>query len=152
MERNVITSRIQEDLKSAVKARDKVRTSAIRMLITALKNAELEEREELTLEQEMAVLGSYARRCRESLAEFERGGRDDLVAQSKAELVVVMSYLPEQLSEEDIRSEALKIIGETGAKGSRDVGRVMGMLMARMKGKADGTLVRKVVSGILRED
>lgn len=152
MEKNIVTRKIQEDLKTAVKARDKVRTSALRMLITSLKNAELEEREELTQEQEIAVLGSYARRCRESLSEFERGGRDDLVAQGKAELAVVMSYLPEQLSDEDIRSEALKIIKDTGAEGPRDMGKVMGLLMSRLKGKADGASVRKVVSDILERD
>jgi hypothetical protein len=152
LEKNIVTRKIQEDLKTAVKARDKVRTSALRMLITSLKNAELEEREELTQEQEIAVLGSYARKCRESLSEFERGGRDDLVAQGKAELAVVMSYLPEQLSEEDIRSEALKIIKDTGAAGPGDMGKVMGLMMARLKGKADGASVRKVVSDILERN
>ncbi|MBN1885220.1 MAG: GatB/YqeY domain-containing protein [Candidatus Krumholzibacteriota bacterium] len=152
MEANVIAHRLQEDLKAAVKARDKARTSALRMLISALKNAELEEREALSVDQEIAVLSSYARRCRESIASFEKGGRDDLVLETNTELAIVMGYLPEQADEEEIRAEAKRIIGEIGASSPKDMGRVMGPLMKKFKGRSDGGVVRVIVGELLSGD
>ena len=152
MEKNVFVRRIQEDLKSAVKARDKARTSTLRMLIAELKNAELKDREELAVEQEIAILGSYARKCRESLVEFEKAGRDELVEESKAELEIVKAYLPKQMNEDEIREEISVIIEETGASGPRDMGRVMGMMMKKFKGKVDGGVVKNIVEEILKTD
>ncbi|MCK4537769.1 MAG: GatB/YqeY domain-containing protein [Candidatus Krumholzibacteria bacterium] len=152
MEKNVFVRRIQEDLKSAVKARDKAKTSTFRMLIAELKNAELKDREELTVEQEIAILGSYARKCRESLVEFEKAGRDELVKESEAELEIVKVYLPKQMDEGEIRKEISVIIEESGASGPRDMGRVMGMMMKKFKGKVDGGLVKKFVEEILKSD
>lgn len=149
MEKNVFLERIQEDLKEAVKSRDKARVSALRMLISALKNAELDEREALTEEQELAVLGSYARKCRESIGEFEKAGREDLLEASRTELEIVMAYLPKQLDESEIEAAAARIIEQTGASGPRDTGRVMGLMMKELRGKADGTVVKKVVSRLL---
>ena len=151
MERNVIARKLQNDLKGAIKERDRTRISVLRMLISALKNAELEEREELDEEKETAVLASYARRCRESIAEFERGGRDDLVEQERAEIAIVMQYLPEQLDEEGIREIARGVIAEVGAGGPRDMGRVVGAMMQRVKGRAEGGVVKDVVLELLRE-
>jgi uncharacterized protein YqeY len=150
MEKNIYTKRIQEDLRAAVKSRDKVMVSTLRMLISALKNAELEEREELTEDKELAVLSGYARRVKESIAEFERGEREDLVAKEKAELEIVMRYLPAQLGDEEVETEVKKVIGELGAEGPKDIGRVMGEMMRRFKGRVDGKVVNKIVSGLLR--
>jgi uncharacterized protein YqeY len=152
MEKNVFVKRIQDDLKSAMKARDKARTSTLRMLITELKNAELKDRKELEEDQEIAILGSYARKCRESLAEFEKAGRDELVEESKAELEIVKAYLPKQMDEGEIRGEISVIIEETGASGPRDMGRVMGMMMKKFKGKVDGGVVKEIVEEILKAD
>ncbi|MBU8920439.1 MAG: GatB/YqeY domain-containing protein [Bacteroidales bacterium] len=150
MEKNVFIRRIQEDLKSAVKERDKARTGTLRMMITELKNAELKDREQLTEEQEIAILSSYARKCRESLFEYEKAGRDELVAESKAELEIVKAYLPEQMSEDEIREEISMIVEETGASGLRDMGRVMGMMMKKFRNKVDGGMVKEIVEEILK--
>ena len=150
MQRNAYMKRIQEDLKESVKAQDRTRVSTLRMLLSALKNAELEEREELTEEKELAVLSSYARRVKESIAEFEKGDRDDLVQKEKAELEIVMRYLPEQLSDADIEAEVKSVIEEVGAEGPKDIGRVMGEMMKRFKGRVDGKSVNRIVSGLLR--
>jgi uncharacterized protein YqeY len=149
MQGNAYMKRIQEDLKAAVKAQDRVQVSTLRMLLSALKNAELEEREELSEETELAVLSSYARRIKESIAEFEKGERDDLVVKEKAELEIVMHYLPEQLSDEDIEAEAGKVIEELGADGPKEMGRVIGEMMKRFKGRVDGKSVNRIVSGLL---
>jgi len=150
MRRNAYMKRIQEDLKESVKARDRTRVGTLRMLLSALKNAELDEREELTEEKELAVLSSYARRVKESIVEFEKGERDDLVQKEKAELEIVMRYLPEQLSDSDIEAEVRKVIEEVGADGPKDIGRVMGEMMKRFKGRVDGKSVNRIVSGLLR--
>lgn len=152
MEKNILQRRLQEDLKVAVKARNKENTSSLRMMISALKNAELEEREELSEEQEIAVLGSYARKCRESLSEFEKAGREELVAESRIELEFVMSYLPEQMGEEDVKREIALIIEETGAKGPRDMGKVMGLMMQKHKGSVDGKMVKEIALKMLQQD
>ena len=150
MQGNAYMKRIQEDLKGAVKAQDRARVSTLRMLLSALKNAELEEREELTEEKELAVLSTYARRVKESITEFEKGDRDDLVKKEKAELEIVMRYLPEQLSDEEIEAETKKVIDELAAEGPKDMGRVMGEMMKRFKGRVDGKSVNRIVSGLLR--
>ncbi len=146
---NIIAQKIQEDLKTAVKAQDKPLIGALRMVLSALKNAELEEREELSDEKELAVIASYARRIKESIEEFRKAQRDDLVAKENAELDVILSYLPEQMSDEDIRREAARVIADIGAATPRDMGRVMGEMMKRFKGKVDGAAVNRVVSGLL---
>ena len=146
---NIIAQKIQEDLKTAVKAQDKPRVSVLRMVLNALKNAELEEREELSDEKELAVIASYARRIKESIEEFRKAERPDLVAKESAELAVVLSYLPEQMSDEEIRREAARVIADIGAVSPRDMGRVMGEMMKRFKGKVDGAAVNRVVSELL---
>jgi uncharacterized protein YqeY len=150
MLRNTYMKQIQEDLKESVKARNRARVSTLRMLLSALKNAELDEREELTEEKELAVLSSYARRVKESITEFEKGDRDDLVAKEKAELEIVMRYLPEQLSDGEVEAEAKRVIEDLGAEGPKDIGHVMGEMMKRFKGRVDGKSVNRIVSGLLR--
>jgi len=151
MSGNVIAHKIQEDLKSAVKAQHKVKVSTLRMIIIALKNAELEEREELSDEKELAVIASYARRIKESIEEFRKASREDLVVKEQGELAIVLSYLPEQMSDDDIRREASRVIAETGAATPRDMGRVMGEMLKRFKGKVDGAAVNRIVSELLQK-
>ena len=136
MERNIYSKRIQGDLVVAVKSKDKLTVSTLRMLLSGLKNAELEEREELTEDLELAVLSSYARRVKESIEEFTKGDRNDLVVKEKAEL--------------EIEVEVKKVIEEIGAEGPRDIGRVMGEMMKRFKGRVDGKSVNRIVSELLR--
>jgi len=151
MSGNIIAHRIQEDLKNAVKAQDKVKVSTLRMIISALKNAELEEREELSDEKELAVIASYARRIKEAIEEFRKASREDLVVKEQGELAIVLSYLPEQMSDDDIRREASRVIAEIGAATPRDMGRVMGEIMKRFKGKVDGAAVNRIVSELLQK-
>lgn len=150
MDRNIITKKIQSDMKAAMKAGEKEKVTTLRMLISELKNAQINEREELDTEKEIAVLSSYVRRCKESLEEFEKGGREDLVAKTRAELEIVTSYLPEQLNEDEIEGEVRKVIEELGASGQGDMGRVMGEMMKRFKGRVDGRTVNAVVSKLLQ--
>lgn len=143
--------RLADDLRGAVKAQDKNRVSVLRMVLNALKNAELDEREELSDEKELAVIASYGRRIKESIEEYRKAGREDLVAKETAELAIVMTYLPEQMSDEEIRAEAARVIGELGAATPRDMGRVMGEIMKRFKGRVDGAAVNRIVSELLRK-
>lgn len=150
MSGNIIARKIQQDLKEAVKAQDKLKVSALRMMVSSLKNAELEEREELTDEKELAVISSYARRIKESIEEYRKASRDDLVAKEQQELAIVLSYLPAQMSDDDIRREARQVIAEVGAATPRDMGRVMAEMMKRFKGKVDGGEVKRIVSELLQ--
>ena len=135
-----------------MKSRDKERVSTLRMIINALKNYELEQREELVEEEEIAVIGSYARKCRESISEFEKAGRDELLPAAKKEYELVMSYLPAQLDEETIKREIRSIVEETGASGPGDMGKVIGMMMKKFKGRLDGNTVRNITDDILQSD
>ncbi len=147
---NIITEKLQEDLKTAMKEKDKLRISTLRMLISEMKNAQLAERGELSEEKEMSILTSYAKKRRESIKGFEQGGRDDLADNERIELEIVMAYLPEQAGEDEIRAEVEKIIAESGAAGPQDMGKVMGPLMARFKGRADGGAVKAIAMEQLR--
>ncbi|OQX85552.1 MAG: glutamyl-tRNA amidotransferase [Candidatus Latescibacteria bacterium 4484_7] len=148
---NKISKKINGDMKEAMKARDKERLSTLRMLLSELKNAEIAERGELSEEKEMQVLSSYARKLKESIAEFEKGDRDDLVAKEKKELEIVLSYLPKQLTEDEISAEVEKVIAEVGAEGPGDVGSVMREMMKRFRGRVDGKVVNRLALDMLRK-
>ncbi len=149
MSTNIIRKKLGIDLTEAMKSRDKERVGTLRMIMNALKNAELEKREELSEEEELAVIGSYARKCRESISEFEKAGRDDLMPAARQEYELVMSYLPAQMDEDAIRKEIMSIVEETGASGPGDIGKVMGAMMKRFKGQVDGNTVRSLANEIL---
>ncbi len=148
---NEMAKRLAADLKVAVKAQDRDRIGVLRMILNVLKNAELEEREELSEETELALIASYARRIRESIEEFRKGDRPDLVEKEERELAIVMPYLPAQMSDDDIRREAAVVIAEINAATPRDMGRVMGEMMKRYKGRVDGGAVNRIVSELLRK-
>jgi len=143
--------RIQEDLKIALKDRDKDRASVLRMLISSLKNAQIENRGELSAEQEIQVVSSYAKKLKDSIEQFEMGGREDLVERERKELEIVMGYLPKQLSEDEITEEVQKVISELGAESPKDIGRVMQEMMKRFRGRVDGRVVNRIVSEMLRK-
>lgn len=140
---NILAEKIHEDLKISMKAREKKKTDALRMLIAALKNAQLDKGEELKEAEEVAIISTYARRCRESLEEFEKAGREDLVSETEEELKLVMTYLPRQLSVEEIEKEVKAAITQTGATSPKDMGKVMGIVMGKFKGKVDGNTVKE---------
>lgn len=151
MSRNVINNKIEEDLRKALKERDRLRTDTLRMLKNELKNRQLEEGEELKEKQEIEVISSYARKCRESISEFRKGGRDDLLSRAEDELEVVMEYMPEQLDEKRIEEEIKKAIEQTGASSPRDLGKIMGIIMGKFKGRVNGSEVKQIALDLLEE-
>ena len=145
-----LREQLREDLKAAMRAQDATRRGTIRMLEAAIKNAEIEKRgKELAEPDILAILQRQLKQRRDSIEQFERGGRQDLADIERAEIEVIQAYLPEQLSEDDIEAAAKRIIGRTGATGPGDRGKVMGPLMQELRGKADGSAVNSVVSRLL---
>ena len=145
-----LREQLREDLKAAMRAQDVTRRGTIRMLEAAIKNAEIEKRgKELAEPDILAILQRQLKQRRDSIEQFERGGRRDLADIERAEIEVIQAYLPEQLSEDDIEAAAKRIIGRTGATGPGDRGKVMGPLMQELRGKADGSAVNSVVSRLL---
>lgn len=146
---NVLTKRIQEEIKTAMKAKDTLRLDTLRMLLSELKGAQIDEGE-LSGDREIAILSSSARRRKESIREYENAGRDDLAAKERAELEIIEAYLPAQMDEETIESELRRIIIEAGAVGPADMGKVMGAMMGRHKGAVDGNVVKNIAMRLLR--
>ncbi len=144
-----LKDKLIEDLKQAIRQRDEQRKPTLRLVMAAFKNAEIEKRRELDEEELLAIIATEAKQRRESIAEFERGGRQDLVDREKAELQILLAYLPEQLSREEIEAQARQTIEEVGATSPAQMGEVMRQLMPLMKGKADGKLVSQVVKELL---
>lgn len=145
-----LREQLREDLKAAMRAQDATRRGTIRMLEAAIKNAEIEKRgKELGDPDILAILQRQLKQRRDSIEQFERGGRQDLADIERAEIEVIQAYLPEQLSEDDIEAAAKRIIDQTGAAGPGDRGKVMGALMQELRGKADGSAVNSVVSRLL---
>lgn len=140
---------INTDLVEAQKKRDEVVVSTLRMLLAAVKNAQIAKGNELTDEEVLGQIAKSAKQHRESIDAYEKGGRDDLVDKEKAELSVLEKFLPEQISEEEISRIVDEVINSTGAKGAGDIGRVMGQVMAKVKGQADGNVVSAVVKSKL---
>jgi uncharacterized protein YqeY len=144
-----VRERLVDEMKEAMKARDEIRLSAIRLIRSTVKNREIEKRRELD-EQEIAeAISSLAKQRRESIRMFRDAGRDDLVAKEERELEVLLSFLPQQLSQEEIAALVTRAVAETGAAGPADMGKVMKALMPMVAGKADGKLVSDLVKQAL---
>ncbi len=144
-----LQERLMADLKQAMKAGDKTRKSLIRLVIAGVKNAQIDKGSPLNDAEVIDVLSKEVKRHRESIAEFAKGNRQDLVATEEAELAILFEYLPEQLSREGIREAARKVIEQVGARGPGDKGKVMSQLMPQLKGKAEGREISEVVSELL---
>ncbi|MFJ7975003.1 GatB/YqeY domain-containing protein [Peribacillus sp. JNUCC 23] len=140
-----LLERLNNDMKQAMKNKEKDKLSVIRMLKSSLQNEELKKREELTDDEELTVLSRELKQRKDSLQEFENAGRIDLVDKVRTEIDYVEAYMPEQLSEEEISEIVKNTIEEVKASSKTDMGRVMGALMPKVKGKADGSLVNKLV-------
>ena len=132
-----LKARIQDDMKSAMRAAEKERLATIRLILAAIKQREVDERIQLDDTQVLAVLEKMVKQRRESIAQFEAGGRADLVAKESAELAVLAGYLPEQLSEQELDRLIAATIAETGASSVKDMGKVMSALKAKVQGRAD---------------
>ena len=140
-----LLERLNNDMKQAMKNKEKDKLSVIRMLKASIQNEALKLRQELTDDEELTVLSRELKQRKDSLQEFENAGRSDLVDKVRTELVYVEAYMPEQLSEEEISKIVKQTIEEVNATSKADMGRVMGALMPKVKGKADGSLVNKLV-------
>lgn len=138
--------KIREDLKEALKQRNQTRASVLRMLLSEIKNTEIAQQKRLDDDKILDAISKEVKRHRESIEAFRQGNRSDLVVQEKAELSILMGYLPKQMSREEIRIAARRIIETVGVKGK---GSVMAQLMPQLRGKADGKEVSEIVSELL---
>ena len=141
-----VFERINSDLVSAMKAGDKGRTLALRGLKSAIKYREIDKRSDLTDEDVIAVVSSTVKKHKDSIEQYDKAGRDDLVQEEKAQLEVALAYLPKQLEAEEIEKEVDEIIADVGASGPSDIGKVMKGIMPKLRGRADGKLVKEIVS------
>ena len=144
-----VSGRIEKDIKESLKSGDKNRVSILRMVKSDVRNKEIEKGDSLADEDIQAILRSFAKKARESIDQFSGAGRHELAEKEKAELAVIQEYLPRQLNEDDIRKTIRDIIDETGPAGTKDMGRVMKAVMAKLKGQADGRLVNNLVKETL---
>ena len=144
-----LAERIRSDLEQALRRTDKVRCSVLRLVLAGIRNAEIDQQKTLDDAGILGVMDKESKKRRESIEAFEKGNRQDLVAQEKAELAILLEYLPEQMSREEIVAAAHKVISELGAASPGDKGRVMSQLMPLVKGRAQGQEVSAVVSELL---
>ena len=145
-----IQTRMQEDLKQAMRAKDALRRSVLRYLRSEIHNAEIAQQKELDDEGVLAVLSRQAQQRRDSIEAYEGANRQDLVDREKGDLAIILEYLPQQLTRAEIDSLVEQAIAETGAGGPSDMGKVMGQLMPQVRGRAEGREVNASASAALR--
>jgi len=144
-----LLQKLDDDLKSALKASDSLSVSVIRMTKAALKNRQIDKRGDLSEEEIIAVLSTLAKQRKESIEQFSKGGREDLAEKERQELSILQSYMPEQLTREELDGIIIEAIKETSAGGVKDTGKVMRLVMSRVKGAADGKIVNQLVKDLL---
>jgi len=144
-----LKQKLADDLKQALRGGDTVRRSVIRMVMAAIKNAEIARQSSLDDADILGIIAKEVRQRRESIEAFKQGDRPDLVAQEEAELAILDGYLPQQMTREEILQAVRKVIEEVGAQGPSDKGKVMPKLIAQLKGRADGREINAVVTELL---
>jgi uncharacterized protein YqeY len=144
-----LKQRLDDDVKTSLKSRDKQRVAALRLILAAVKQVEVDKRTVLTDDQIAALLAKQAKQRRESIRQFQQARRDDLVAKETFELDLINSYLPEPLSDDEIRQLISDAIRSVGASGMQDMGKVMGELKPHVQGKADMATVSAQVKALL---
>ncbi|MBP2241675.1 uncharacterized protein YqeY [Cytobacillus eiseniae] len=140
-----LLERLNEDMKQAMRNKEKVKLTVIRMVKASLQNEAIKLGTELSAEQELTVLSREVKQRKDSLHEFDKAGREDLVEKIRTELQFVELYMPEQLSEEEVSKIVQEAIAEMGAASKAEMGKVMAAIMPKVKGKADGAVVNKLV-------
>ncbi|MDQ0269501.1 GatB/YqeY domain-containing protein [Cytobacillus purgationiresistens] len=140
-----LLERLNEDMKQAMRNKEKEKLTVIRMIKASLQNEGIKLGTELTADQELTVLSREVKQRKDSLHEFNKAGREDLVEKIRTELQYVDLYMPKQLSEEEVSKIVEETISETGASTKADMGKVMAAIMPKLKGKADGSLINKLV-------
>jgi uncharacterized protein YqeY len=142
---DTLKSRLKADMITAMKAKETDRLGTIRLINAAIKQREVDERIELTDTDVLAILDKLAKQRRDSISQFEAAGRNDLVEQEQSELVIIQSYLPQQLTEAEISALVKEVVAEVKPASPQDMGKVMAMLKPQVQGRADMTLVSKLV-------
>jgi uncharacterized protein YqeY len=161
----MLREKINEEIKKAMQEKSELLLLVLRGINAAIKNKEIEKRTKLSKnekdikkleelsrlneEEVVEVIASEAKKRRDSIVEFKKGNRNDLVEKEEKELEILKEYLPEQMSEDQVKEEAKKVIAEIGAVGPKDTGKVMSALMSRVKGKTEGSMASKVVNELL---
>ncbi len=138
-------TQLKADMKAAMKAKDKDTLSTVRMLISSLKNQAIELKRDLTEEDILDVLSTEAKKRRDAAEQYREGGREELAEKEDNELTVIEKYLPRQLSDHEVVQMVEEIIAEVGAETRRDMGKVMGAIMPKVKGRFDGSRVKDIV-------
>ncbi|CAN7438293.1 GatB/YqeY domain-containing protein [Paenibacillus sp. LjRoot153] len=144
-----LSDRLNEDMKQAMKSQDKFKLSVIRMVRSTIKNSEIDLKRPLDDNEVLDVLTREIKQRKDSLQEFAKAGRDDLADNLKAELVILAEYMPQQLSEEEVKAIVQQTIQQIGASSKADMGKVMTALMPQVKGRADGKLINQLVQQLL---
>ncbi|MBR2142719.1 GatB/YqeY domain-containing protein [Anaerovibrio sp.] len=144
-----IKEQLANDMKEAMKTKEKERLAVIRMVRGAIRQQEIDGKTELDDEAVIAVISKEVKMRKDSIVDFQNGGRDDLVAQNEAEIAFLMPYLPKQLTEDEVRELVKEAVEKTGASSPKDMGKVMGALMPKVKGRADGKMVNQLVKEAL---
>ncbi len=143
--------RLDDDLKRAIKSSDKLKTSVLRMVKAAIKNRQVEKQRELSEEEIISVILTLSKQRRESIELFTKGGREDLADKEKQEISILQSYLPSQLTQEELDRLIIESIQESSAEGVKDIGKVMRLLMPKVKSTADGKMVNQRVKELLEK-
>jgi uncharacterized protein YqeY len=144
-----LKEKISDDMKTAMRAKDSGRLATIRLINAAIKQKEVDERIELTDDQVLSVIEKMIKQRKDSISQFEAGGRQDLADIEKAELVVLNAYMPAQMSEVEVQAEVTAAVAAVGAAGPQDMGKVMGVLKPKLAGRADMTAVSAMVKAAL---
>ncbi|WP_019140001.1 GatB/YqeY domain-containing protein [Noviherbaspirillum massiliense] len=144
-----LKEQITEDMKAAMRAKDTARLGTIRLLTAAMKQKEVDERIELNDSQILAIIEKMIKQRKDSISQFEAGGRQDLADNEKAEVAVLSTYMPAALSDAEVQSEVEAAVAATGAKGPQDMGKVMAVLKSKLAGRADMTAVSGMVKAAL---
>ena len=145
-----LKEQLTADMKEAMKNKEKERLAVIRMVRGAIRQQEIDGQKELGEEDVIAVISKEVKMRRDSIEEFQKGGREDLVEKTQAEIDVLLPYLPAQLSEDEVRELVKTAVEQTGASTPKDMGKVMGVLMPKVKGRADGKMVNTIVKSFLQ--
>ena len=143
---SALKARVTNDMKLAMKAKDKAALKAVRMILGAIKQREVDERIELDDAQVLTVIQKMVKQRKDSISQFKDAGRTDLVDVEEAELVIINNYMPEQLSDEEVSAAVDKAIADSGASSMQDMGKLMGLLKSQLDGKAD----MGAISGLIR--
>jgi uncharacterized protein YqeY len=145
-----LSLKIAQDMKQAMRSGNTVARDTLRMLMSSVKNAEIAKQAPLNEGDILGVIAKEVKRHQESIEAFKKGNRPDLTAKEEAEMAILQSYMPKQMGREEIIAAVRQVIGEVGAKGPGDRGKVMQQIMPRLKGRADGKEINEVVSELLK--